>query len=86
MGLTLRRTRLAHPPSMAYLEDWTILDNGKPVGRLYQTHTTARTIIWHWSITVYVEPRSGLSTSGTAGTLEAANAAFRDTWDKLKAC
>jgi hypothetical protein len=78
MGLTLRRTPLAHPPSMAYLEDWTILDNGKPVGRLYQTHTTARTIIWHWSITEC----SGLSTSGTAGTIEAALAAFRDAWDK----
>jgi hypothetical protein len=42
-------------------------------------------MIWHWSITVYVEPRAGLRTSGTAETLDAAKTAFREIWDKWRA-
>jgi hypothetical protein len=67
MVLSLRRTPLERAPAMAHLEDWQVLDDGKPVGRLYQAHTAAPPeIIWHWSLTEYVEPRSGLRTSGTA--------------------
>ena len=40
---------------------------------------------WFWSITEYVEPRSGLSTSGMAETLDAAKAAFRESYDKWRA-
>ena len=59
-----------------------MLDDGKPVGRLYRAHTAAPPeLIWHWSITEYVEPRSGLRTSGTAETLDAAKSAFKDTWE-----
>jgi hypothetical protein len=39
-------------------------------------------VAWFWSITTYVEPRSGLRTSGTTGTLDAAKAAFRATWEQ----
>ena len=34
---------------------------------------------------VYVEPRSGLHTSGMTETLDAAKAAFRDSYDKWRA-
>jgi hypothetical protein len=37
-----------------------------------------RTRFWFWSITEYVEPRAGLSTIGTAKTLDAARANFPD--------
>jgi hypothetical protein len=86
MALTLRRTPLEHSSTFGHLEDWQVLDDGKPVGRLYQRHTGAPPeMIWHWSITVYVEPRAGLRTSGTAETLDAAKTAFREIWDKWRA-
>jgi hypothetical protein len=82
MALTLRRIPLDTSPAFAHLQDWQVLDDGKPVGRLYQAHTAAPPeLIWHWSITEYVEPRSGLRTSGTAETLDAAKSAFKDTWE-----
>ena len=85
MALTLRPTDLSRSPATAHLEDWIVLDNGKPIGRIYQRHAPANAdVAWFWSITTYVEPRSGLLTSGTAGTLDAA-AAFRNSYDKWRA-
>ena len=85
MALTLRRAKLEHSRRMLNLEDWEVLDHGQPVGRIYQRHVPARPeLTWHWSITVYVEPRSGLRTSGTEETFDAAKAAFQNTWDKWR--
>jgi len=85
MALTLRPTDLDRSPATADLEDWIVLDDGKPIGRIYQRHAPANAdVAWFWSIT-YVEPRSGLRTSGTTGTLDAAKAAFRDSYDKWRA-
>ena len=77
MALTLRPTDLNRSPATAHLEDWIVLDDGKPIGRIYQRHAPANADVWFWSITTYVEPRSGLRTSGTTGTLDAANRAAR---------
>jgi hypothetical protein len=85
MALTLRRTRLEQSPAFADLEDWDVLDDGKPVGRIYERHAPAGPdLAWFWSITEYVEPRSGLSTSGTVATLDEAKAAFRANWDSWR--
>jgi hypothetical protein len=82
-ALTLRRTRIEQSPAFAHLEDWDVLDDGKPVGRIYEKHVRASPDqAWFWSITEYAEPRSGLPTSGTTETFEAAKAAFRKNWDK----
>jgi hypothetical protein len=72
MALTLRPTDLERSPATAHLEDWIVLDDGRPIGRIYQRHAPA----------IYVEPRSGLSTSGTVATLDEAKAAFRASWDR----
>jgi hypothetical protein len=83
MALTMRHTPLESSPAFAHLADWQVLDDGKPVGRIYERHAPANPDqTWFWSITAYVEPRAGLRTSGTASTLEEAKAAFRDTWDR----
>jgi hypothetical protein len=85
MALTLRHTPLEKSPAFV-LADWQVLDDGKPVGRIYERHTPASPDqAWFWSITEYVEPRAGVSISGTAGTFEAAKAAFRKNWDKWRA-
>jgi hypothetical protein len=39
MALTLCRTPLEHSSTFGHLEDWQVLDDGKPVGRLYQLLT-----------------------------------------------
>ena len=75
MALTLRRIRVDS-------DEWDVLDNGRAVGRLYQAYTE---LIWRWSITEYVDPRSGLRTSGMTQTFDAAKAAFGDTWDQWRA-
>jgi hypothetical protein len=36
MALTLRPTDLERSPATAHLEDWIVLDDGKPIGRIYQ--------------------------------------------------
>jgi hypothetical protein len=83
MGLTLRRTSLERSPAFAHLEDWDVLNDGKPIGRIYEKHAPAQPeFTWFWSITAYVEPRSGLRTSGMTETFDAGKAAFRDTWEK----
>jgi hypothetical protein len=85
MILTLRPTDLERSPAMANLDDWMVLDDGKPIGRIYQRHAPANAdVAWFWSVTAYVEPRSGLRTSGMAETLDAAKAAFRDSYDKWR--
>jgi hypothetical protein len=85
MALTVRRTKIRQAPVFEGVRDFTVYDDGRPVGRLYQAHTAAPPeIIWHWSITEYVEPRSGLRTSGSAETLDAAKAAFQARWDQWR--
>ena len=65
MPLTMRPTG-GHSPVYADRQDWTILDDGKPVGRVYEdaSASTPRDLRWFWSITVYVDPRAGICASG----------------------
>jgi hypothetical protein len=66
MVLTLRRTRLEQSPAFADLEDFDVLDDGRPVGRIYEKHAPASPDqAWFWSITEYVEPRAGLTRRDT---------------------
>ena len=85
MALTMRPTDLDRSPATAELDDCIVLDDGISIGRIYQRHAPANPdVVWFWSITTYVEPRSGLRTSGMAETLDAAKAAFRDSYDKWR--
>ena len=86
MVLSLRRTRLEKQPVFADLQDWQVLKDGNEIGRIYEKHAPASPDqAWFWSITEYVEPRSGLRASGMSETLDAAKAAFRDSYDKWRA-
>ena len=40
---------------------------------------------WFWSITVYVNPKLGITTSGRAPSLDEAKASFLDDWQKFPA-
>jgi hypothetical protein len=59
-----------HSPLYADRQDWTVLDEGQPVGRIYEdtSASTPDDLRWSWSITVYVWPDAGIATSGKAAT------------------
>jgi hypothetical protein len=60
--------------------DYAEIDDGNTVGRIrYAAERTNET--WMWNVTVLV-PGGG---NGTAPSLEAAKAAFRERWTKFKA-
>ena len=81
MLLTMRPTG-GHSPVYADRQDWTILHEGQPVGRIYEDASagTSDDLRWFWSITVYVWPDSGVVTSGKAATLDQAKAEFQRSW------
>jgi hypothetical protein len=70
------------PPVSRDRQDWTILDEGEPVGRIYEdaSASTPADMRWTWSITVYVWPDAGIATSGKAPTLAEAKAQFKTAW------
>ena len=81
MLLTMRPTG-GHSPVYADRQDWTIYDDGKPVGRIYEDASvgTPVDLRWFWSITVYVDPKTGIPTSGKVATLDEAKAQFQAAW------
>jgi hypothetical protein len=81
MLLTMRPTG-GHSPVYADRQDWTILDEGQPVGRIYEDRAASTTADhrWTWAITVYVWPDAGIATSGKAATLDQAKAEFQRNW------
>ena len=41
-----------------------IVEDGRDVGRLYEDRHSKPELRWFWSITVYVNPKHGIITSG----------------------
>jgi len=82
--LSLRRTGLS---SLAYRDslDYVIVDDGREAGRLYEDRHSKPELRWFWSITVYVDPKRGITTNGRAATIEAAKAQFLTNWEKCRA-
>jgi hypothetical protein len=58
-----------------------ILDDGEPVGRLYEDASagTPAGLRWFWSVTVYVNPKAGIVTSGKAPRPAGGKGAVRGT-------
>ena len=59
MALTLRTTGLS-PPAYQYQKDYTVFQDSRPIGRLYEDLAagTRNELRWFWSITVVVDARS----------------------------
>jgi ATP-dependent DNA ligase len=55
------------------------------VGRIYEDRHTLPDLRWFWSITVYVDPKRGINTSGRAASLDEAKAQFLSNWQKCRA-
>jgi hypothetical protein len=80
--LTLRCTGLSSPAYRAWL-DYIIVEDGRDVGRVYEDRHSRPELRWFWSVTVYVNPMLGITTSGRAPSLEAAKAQFLSNWQKV---
>ena len=85
MLLTMRPTG-GHSPVYEDRQDWTICEDGRPVGRIYEdaSESTPAELRWFWSITVYVHPDAGITTSGKASTLDRVKAEFQRSWTACK--
>ena len=81
--LTLRRTGLSSPAYQDSL-DYIITEDGRDVERLYEDRHSKPKYRWFWSITVYNNPKLGLTTSGRAPSLDAAKAQFLMNWQKCR--
>ena len=60
MPLTMRPTGLSSGVNKDQ-QDWTIFDDSKPIGRIYEdaSASTPAELRWFWSVTVYVNPKAG---------------------------
>ena len=77
MPLTLRPTDLSSPAYRDWL-DYVIVEDDRDVGRVYEDRHSRPELRWFWSITVYVNPKLGITTSGRAASLDAAKARIPD--------
>jgi hypothetical protein len=82
--LTLRPAGLSSPAYRDWL-DYVIVENRRNVGRLYEDRHSRPELRWFWSITIYVDPKLGITTSGRAATIERAKEQFRQSWEP-RAC
>jgi len=72
-------------PATPNAKDWSIHDDGREIGRLYEDLTASRPAIgWFWSITVMGPARRRVKTDGRASTLEEAKAQFAAAWTTLR--
>jgi hypothetical protein len=74
MSLTLRPTALSSPANRDWA-DYILREDSRAVGRIYEDRPLPG-LRWFWSITMYVNPKLGITTSGRAPSLDAAKAQF----------
>jgi hypothetical protein len=81
MPLTMRPTGLSSGIDKDR-KDWTIFDDGKPIGRIYEdaSASTPAELRWFWSVTVYVNPKAGIVTSEKVPTLAVGKAQLETAW------
>jgi hypothetical protein len=92
MHFMLRLQHASHPaptglssPVYADQPDYIVCEDGKAVKRMYDDRHTPPDLRWFWSITVYVDPKQGINTSGRAASLDEAKAQFLSNWQRCRA-
>jgi hypothetical protein len=77
IGLSLHPTD-ASPTDAGWCE-YTILKQGRPVGRIFERDSVPE-LPWFWSIATIPSDEAGIYTYGRAATLEAAKADFHSNY------
>ena len=94
MHFMLRLQHASHPaPDRTFLPrlrgsdqpDYIVCEDGKAIGRMYEDRQTLPELRWFWSITVYVDPKRGINTSGRAASLDEGKAQFLSNWQRCRA-
>ncbi len=85
MQLILRRTGLSRPVYRDRL-DYTVIEDGREIGRMYEDWHAHDDLRWFWSITKIIQMPSGQSfvSSARAATLEMAKGQFMANWLKCR--
>ena len=84
MPLILRPTGLSSPIYKDRI-DYTVIEDGREIGRMYEDRHAPPELRWFWSITVYVDPKLGIRTDGSTTTLDNAKEQFRRSWERVRA-
>ena len=85
MPLILRPTIGLSSPVYKDRFDYTVFEEGRPIGRMYEDRHAPAELRWFWSITVYVDPKLGIRTDGRTTTLDHAKEQFRRSWERVRA-
>jgi hypothetical protein len=82
--LTLRASGLSSPTFRRQL-DYTVIEDGRAIGRMYEDRHALPELRWSWLITVFVGSRPGVVTHGRAPSLEQAKVQLLASWQKCRA-
>jgi len=80
-----KHRRCLSSPVYADQLDYTVFEDGRAIGRMYEDKQTRPELRWFWSITVIINSGSGIVANGRMPTLEAAKAQFITSWDRARA-
>jgi hypothetical protein len=83
VALTLWPNGLSSPAYRDWL-DYVIVEDGRDVGRIYEDRNSLPALRWFWSITVYINPNRGITTSGRVASMDEAKAQFLTNWQKCR--
>ena len=85
-GLILKRANVSRPSGQWSDDDYDVLWDGKPVGRIYKDSAVANDEVrWFWSIFASRPgPLSPVRIDGRAPTLDEAKTQFRASWEAFK--
>jgi hypothetical protein len=86
LPLTLRPIGLRNSAAFAHLADWSVIEDGEVIGRIYEVHAArSPEMAWFWSLYLDEEARNHVPASGHAATLEGAKAQCRTSLERFKA-
>jgi hypothetical protein len=71
------------PHSEEISQPRTVIEDGRAIGRMYEDRHAKAELRWFWSITVYVDPKQDITTSGRAATLDEAKAQSLSNWQRV---
>jgi hypothetical protein len=64
--------------------DYTVFEEGRPIGHMYEDHHAPAELRWSWSITVPVDPQPGIRMDGRTTTLDHAKEQFRRSRERVR--
>jgi hypothetical protein len=83
MAVSLCRIRLGSPVQ-ADRQDFSVIEDGQVIGRIYEVLHVPADVGWFCSITEHVDPALGIRTHNRVASLQVAKEQFKSSWSKLR--